>query len=82
MFFYRYKVENDPAGWVTVDPHTGEVTTVKSLDRESTHVTNNIYTILLHAVDNGKSGTKIFHIFTSHVFNLFLLKNLGQGSHQ
>uniref|UniRef100_A0A3P8UZP3 Cadherin 27 n=1 Tax=Cynoglossus semilaevis TaxID=244447 RepID=A0A3P8UZP3_CYNSE len=57
-----YKVENDPAGWVTVDPHTGEVTTVKSLDRESTHVTNNIYTILLHAVDNPMTGTATLHI--------------------
>lgn len=55
VFVHRYKVGNDPAGWVTVDPHTGDITTVKMPDRESPHVVNGIYTILLHAVDDGKS---------------------------
>ncbi|KAK2862497.1 hypothetical protein Q5P01_002030 [Channa striata] len=50
---FVYKVGHDPAGWVTVDAHTGDITTIKSPDRESHHVVNNVYSILLHAVDNG-----------------------------
>uniref|UniRef100_A0A3B4VEY3 Cadherin 27 n=1 Tax=Seriola dumerili TaxID=41447 RepID=A0A3B4VEY3_SERDU len=48
-----YKIGSDPAGWVAVDPHAGDITTVKTPDRESPHVVNGVYTILLHAVDNG-----------------------------
>lgn len=55
VFFHRYKVGNDPAGWVTVDPHTGDITVVKTPDRESSHVVNGVYTIILNAVDNGKT---------------------------
>ncbi|XP_042261543.1 cadherin-like protein 26 [Thunnus maccoyii] len=51
---FVYSVGHDPDGWVTVDPHTGNITTVKSPDRESPHVVNSVYTVLLHAVDNGK----------------------------
>ncbi|XP_041807656.1 cadherin-like protein 26 [Chelmon rostratus] len=51
---FVYKVGNDPAGWVTVDPHTGDITTVKTPDRESPHVVDGVYTILLNAVDDGK----------------------------
>lgn len=52
---HRYKVEDDPAGWLTVDPHTGDITTVKMPDRESPHVVNGVYTVKLNAVDTGKS---------------------------
>ncbi|XP_054473281.1 cadherin-like protein 26 [Anoplopoma fimbria] len=65
---FVYKVGNDPAGWVTVDPHTGDITTSKTPDRESLHVVNGIYTILLHAVDNGKpplTGTATLNIHVS-----------------
>ncbi|XP_059185589.1 cadherin-like protein 26 [Centropristis striata] len=51
---FVYKVGNDPAGWMTVDPQTGDITTVKTVDRESPHVVNGVYTILLHAVDEGE----------------------------
>lgn len=51
----RYKIGSDPAGWLTVDPHTGDITTVNTPDRESPHVVNGTYTILLNAVDNGKT---------------------------
>ncbi|KAM4588696.1 cadherin-like protein 26 [Odontesthes bonariensis] len=51
---FVYKVGSDPAGWVTVDPHTGDITTIKTPDRESPHVVDGLYTILLHAVDDGK----------------------------
>uniref|UniRef100_A0A3B4VE23 Cadherin 27 n=1 Tax=Seriola dumerili TaxID=41447 RepID=A0A3B4VE23_SERDU len=55
----------DPAGWVAVDPHAGDITTVKTPDRESPHVVNGVYTILLHAVDNGnppQTGTATLQI--------------------
>uniref|UniRef100_A0A3Q1D214 Cadherin domain-containing protein n=1 Tax=Amphiprion ocellaris TaxID=80972 RepID=A0A3Q1D214_AMPOC len=58
-------VGHDPAGWVTVDPHTGDITTVKTPDRESPHVVNGLYTILLHAVDEGEppqTGTATLQI--------------------
>lgn len=55
VFVHRYKVGSDPAGWVTVDPQTGDITTVKTPDRESPHVINGIYTVLLHAEDDGKT---------------------------
>ncbi|XP_076607840.1 cadherin-like protein 26 [Chaetodon auriga] len=51
---FVYKVGNDPAGWVMVDPHTGDITTLKTPDRESPHVVDGVYTILLNAVDDGK----------------------------
>ncbi|XP_029946753.1 cadherin-like protein 26 [Salarias fasciatus] len=50
---FVYKVGHDPAGWVTVDPHTGDITTVKTPDRESPHVINGLYTVLMLAVDDG-----------------------------
>ncbi|XP_047438530.1 cadherin-like protein 26 [Mugil cephalus] len=63
---FVYKIGNDPAGWVTVDPHTGDITTVKPPDRESPHVVDGLYTILLHAVDDGKppmTGTATLHMY-------------------
>ena len=53
VFVHRYKVGSDPAGWVTVDPQTVDITTVGTPDRESPHVSDGLYTILLHAVDDG-----------------------------
>ncbi|KAM9408246.1 cadherin-like protein 26 [Pholidichthys leucotaenia] len=60
-----YKVGHDPAGWATVDPRTGDITTIKPADRESPHVINGVYTILMHAVDSGNpslTGTGTLHI--------------------
>ncbi len=55
VFVCRFEVGSDPAGWVTVDPLTGDITTVKPLDRESPYVTDGVYSILLYAVDDGKT---------------------------
>ncbi|XP_020489445.3 cadherin-like protein 26 isoform X2 [Labrus bergylta] len=62
---FVYEVGHDPAGWVTVDPHKGSITTVHSLDRESPHVVDGVYTVLLHAVDKGDppmTGTATLNI--------------------
>ncbi|MGH0141308.1 UNVERIFIED_CONTAM: hypothetical protein FKN15_073695 [Acipenser sinensis] len=64
---FRYTVGVDPAGWVSIDPKTGTVITTQLMDRESPFVINNTYTVILHAVDNGKppmtgSGTLVIHL--------------------
>ncbi|XP_015220246.2 cadherin-like protein 26 isoform X2 [Lepisosteus oculatus] len=64
---FVYEIGNDPAGWVTVDPKNGVIKTIKKVDRESSHVVNNTYTVLIHAVDKGippmtGTGTLIIHI--------------------
>ncbi|KAM4623105.1 cadherin-like protein 26 [Discoglossus pictus] len=63
----RYKIASDPAGLVTIDEKTGVVTTVKELDRESPYVNQTLYTIVVHAIDDGVppqtgSGTVLLHI--------------------
>lgn len=51
----RYKVGYDPVGWLGVDPKTGDVTIVKSPDRESPHVVDGVYAVIVLAVDNGEA---------------------------
>ncbi|KAJ0068536.1 hypothetical protein NL108_008921 [Boleophthalmus pectinirostris] len=63
---FVYKVGDDPAGWVKVDPKTGDIITVKVADRESSHVVNGIYTVFIYAVDNGEpqmTGTATVNIY-------------------
>lgn len=74
VFFHRYKVGNDSAGWLTVDPHTGDITTVKSPDRESPHVVNGVYTIVLNAVDNGKTLRVAAGTDTNQILKIFRIK--------
>jgi hypothetical protein len=58
VLFTRYKLVHDPENWVTVDEKSGVVTTKKQIDRESPHVNDSFYTIIVHAVDNGEWGGK------------------------
>ncbi|XP_021171886.2 cadherin-like protein 26 [Fundulus heteroclitus] len=63
---FIYKVGHDPAGWMKIDPNTGDITTIKRVDRESIHVVNNTYTLILHAVDKGQpsmTGTATLQIY-------------------
>ena len=50
----RYVKGYDPDDWVTVDLHTGHITTAKLLDRESPFMDKDVYTVIIYAVDNGK----------------------------
>ncbi|XP_059507731.1 cadherin-13 [Stegostoma tigrinum] len=43
----------DPAGWLTINPANGTVTTKAALDRESPYVHDSQYTSLFLAIDNG-----------------------------
>uniref|UniRef100_A0A667ZI92 Cadherin 27 n=1 Tax=Myripristis murdjan TaxID=586833 RepID=A0A667ZI92_9TELE len=64
---FVYMIGDDPDGWVTVDPETGRITTVKPPDRESPNVVNGVYTVIVHAVDNGNppmtgTATMLIHV--------------------
>uniref|UniRef100_A0A8C3RLF1 Cadherin-like protein 26 n=1 Tax=Chelydra serpentina TaxID=8475 RepID=A0A8C3RLF1_CHESE len=48
-----YKLVHDPAEWVTVDENSAVVTAMKELDRESPYVNNSVYSIIVHAIDDG-----------------------------
>ncbi|XP_041952833.1 cadherin-like protein 26 isoform X1 [Alosa sapidissima] len=64
---FEYQVGKDPAGWVTVDSKTGQVSTTKVLDRESLYVNDSLYTAIIWAVDHGEppmtgTGTLNIHL--------------------
>lgn len=56
FFFFRYTKGHDPDGWIEIDSKTGKVTTMKIVDRESSFVKQNIYTVLIYAADNGMTN--------------------------
>ncbi|XP_066443783.1 cadherin-like protein 26 isoform X2 [Eleutherodactylus coqui] len=66
----RYKVAEDPAGWVTVDENTGVLTTIQELDRESPYVNRTVYKVVVHAIDDGEpaaTGTGTVLIYLSDI---------------
>ncbi|XP_021112450.1 cadherin-3 isoform X2 [Heterocephalus glaber] len=49
-----YHILRDPAGWLAMDPDSGQVTAAGLLDREDERfVRNNIYEVMVLATDNG-----------------------------
>nr|XP_015004172.2 cadherin-like protein 26 isoform X1 [Macaca mulatta] len=66
----RYKRVHDPANWVSVDENSGVVTTVEPIDRESPHVNDSFYIIIVHAVDDGfppQTATGTLMLFLSDI---------------
>ncbi|XP_078092188.1 cadherin-like protein 26 [Mustelus asterias] len=66
----RFVKAYDPEGWVTINEETGVVTTVHKLDRESPNVNENIYKVIIHAVDNGvppQTGSGTLNMFLMDV---------------
>ncbi|XP_061418082.1 cadherin-2-like [Lethenteron reissneri] len=49
----RYKMGDDPSGWLSINPTTGEVRTRARLDREARGIYNGTYTATILAFDNG-----------------------------
>ncbi|XP_070617836.1 B-cadherin-like [Erythrolamprus reginae] len=63
----RYSVRNDPAGWLKIDPETGQITSRALLDRESDFVKDNIYKATIVASDNANepatgTGTLLLYL--------------------
>uniref|UniRef100_K7GFV9 Cadherin domain-containing protein n=1 Tax=Pelodiscus sinensis TaxID=13735 RepID=K7GFV9_PELSI len=48
-----YRLGNDPAGWLAIDPESAIVTAREPLDREAGFVKNSTYTAIVLAVDDG-----------------------------
>ncbi|GAB0195374.1 hypothetical protein GRJ2_002002700 [Grus japonensis] len=48
-----YRMGNDPAGWLDIDPNSGIVTVAQPLDREAVHAINSTYKAIVLAVDSG-----------------------------
>lgn len=58
----RYKLSDDHANWLSVEEDTGLVTVRSSMDRESTFVKDDKYTVLVLAYDNGNVNSHFFYL--------------------
>ncbi|XP_036447137.1 cadherin-like protein 26 [Colossoma macropomum] len=64
---FRFFKGEDVDNWVTVNSETGQVSTVKVLDRESPFVKDSVYTITMYVADKGEppmtgTGTLVIHL--------------------
>lgn len=50
---HRYKIRNDPAGWLNINKDTGLIKVKSLMDRESTFVQDNKYSVVVLGIDNG-----------------------------
>lgn len=56
LFHSSYHILREPAGWLAMDPDSGQVTATGVLDREDEQfVKNNVYEVLVLATDDGES---------------------------
>ncbi|KAA0707918.1 Cadherin-4 Retinal cadherin [Triplophysa tibetana] len=62
----EYAIKQDPAGWMTINPTTGEVSVKEPLDRESSHVTNGTYTVTVIVTD--KENPKMTSTATLQIY--------------
>lgn len=71
--FFRFIIGKDLNFLVTIDSRSGKVSTAKVLDRESQFIKNSTYTVILHAVDDGKvfnsANVHIMKILWRHYMN-------------
>lgn len=49
---FRYKILDDPAGWLVIDKGTGEIKVRNKMDREDNAVKENKYTALIGGYDD------------------------------
>lgn len=55
----RYKIINDPEGWLKVAKDTGLITVKSVMDRESSYVKDDKYTALIGAYDDGRCQARL-----------------------
>nr|XP_013808149.1 PREDICTED: cadherin-like protein 26 [Apteryx mantelli mantelli] len=66
----KYELAHDPAGWVSVDENSGVLTVAKEFDQNSPYVNNSLYTIIIHAIDDGippQTGTGTILLYLSDI---------------
>lgn len=66
----KYELAHDPAAWLSVDENSGVLTVAKEFDHESPFLNNSLYTIIVHATDDGippQTGTGTILLYLSDI---------------